>query len=25
MMSQQYESLMRKQNKNNNGMTGFLG
>ena len=25
MMSQQYEGLMRKQNKNNNGMSGFLG
>jgi preprotein translocase subunit SecY len=24
MMSQQYESLMRKSNKNNNGITGFL-
>jgi len=25
MMSQQYESLMRKSNKNNGGMSGFLG
>jgi len=24
MMSQQYESLMRKSNKNNNGVGGFL-
>jgi preprotein translocase subunit SecY len=24
MMSQQYESLMRKSNKKNNGMSGFL-
>jgi len=24
MMSQQYESLMKKSNKNNSGITGFL-